>query len=237
MGLEATTACIGHQARESPFFERAIIPLHLAHPPPVPCRDPARCWCDCRREHQHGVGARCRAVPGTARPRNLLPDACRRLHPGRVQGHRARLLRRLLLARARGARLARGRASAACRRQRRQSRRRAPECSRPTSRCGRSSTATARPPIQRSTPTTRRRPTLRRRVEVRRRRHRIDLRDRRHRAGWHRRARSADRRAERPLRPHADALQPHRLRLHRQQPLSSCATRCRRCRGRGRNVR
>ena len=55
--------------------------------------------------------------------------------------------------------------------------------------------------------------------DVRRRDHRIGLGDRRHRAGGHRRPRSADRRAERTIRSHPDALQSDRLRSHRQEPL------------------
>ena len=54
---------------------------------------------------------------------------------------------------------------------------------------------------------------------VRRRDHRIGVGDRRHRAGGHRRPRSAARRAERALRPDADALQSDRLRSHRAEPL------------------
>ena len=60
---------------------------------------------------------------------------------------------------------------------------------------------------------------VRRDGAVRRRDHRIGVGDRRHRTGGHRRPRSAARRAERALRPHADALQSDRLRSHRPQSL------------------
>ena len=217
-------------------MRRIIILHHDGHAIVFDCRRRWRGGPGSARRHRRGgppLGAEARlpavgaeaqsakaACPAKPVPRISSADAGRCLHSGRLSRHCARLLRRLFVAGVPRAGLAGGAGTAR--------RRRLLEGDRDawSARLRNLQAALGDLPRGRigagcvvQQLRCRGRQPVRGDVAVRRRHHRIGVGDRRHRAGGHRRPRPADRRAERALRPHADALQPDRLRSHRAESL------------------